>query len=828
MLTFTHPWLLYLIWTLPVWALLVMAAWHRRQRKLQAFIAPDLLARLAPGTTPYRDGIQLSLLATGLILLLLAAAGPQYGTREISASASGRDVVFLVDVSRSMLAADVHPSRLDRAKADLIDIATALDPGDRIALFAFRQRAARMVPFTTDRRFLRQSIQSLSIHSAPAGPTDIGTAILHVVHDFDPDSPFNKAVVLISDGEDLLQNLGPALEAATRSGIIFITLGIGTRSGATLPDPQDESRTMRHQGEVVITRLEEDTLQRIAESTGGLYIPMQTTGIGQANVGNLVRRQLSRIEAHAYQMLEHEGTVERYQWLLLPAFILLLTAGLLSRGRFASTVTSALPIILLSISWLSALPLHADEAADPPSHRKLAYQAQQLYRNQSYQQAAHAYETAAQTYGLSQKAVERYRLNAAIAHLASGNQAQAEDILRRITPTAAVDTALALSLFEQGMAQKGESANDWQTRAERWRESADLLQRIWRESGHPDAAHDLSLLSDNLLHALQQAERTHWIEEYADADASDLAWQMLQRQRALQQRATQPTDHLDDEQRLQHFEQLAGEWADLARLYYPLADKKTQAGRRDAHARLEQERSRLRNLFESIRDLEAPGKLPPVTAGHPLYDAWKDVAHYEMLLDEARRQQQDILDSPDDHTLDSQIEAAQLTRLFADRFSPPPDTDEEDISQILDLATDAERLQRLAAEMLQVGNRPEAHTTQIEARELLDRIADLLPQPPPEDQQDQEEGDDPDSDPQPDPQPESDDPDDDHPQEDPQPQPDPQTEPDPDPQAEPEPEDDLPLDIESMLERVQEREREYHDRQEERRRRMTPPIERDW
>ena len=157
------------------------AAWvwtvlRNRDRRLAAMLSPAMQVKLCPRLSSTRMFVQLALVAAGLILCVLAAARPQWGMREETVYQRGRDLVIALDVSRSMLASDVRPNRLQRAKADLMDLIKELR-GDRAALIAFRRKAVLLCPLTTDYAYLRQALEAADVDAAPRGETDIGDAI---------------------------------------------------------------------------------------------------------------------------------------------------------------------------------------------------------------------------------------------------------------------------------------------------------------------------------------------------------------------------------------------------------------------------------------------------------------------------------------------------------------------------------------------------------------------------------------------------------------------------------------------------------------------------
>ncbi|MBN1556900.1 MAG: VWA domain-containing protein [Lentisphaerae bacterium] len=332
---FEYPWILYLLWLVPAAGLGWLAVARRREQALARLVALPMQARLRPGGSRARPAAQAACMLSGLFLALLAAARPQWGARDEVVFRRGRDLVIALDVSRSMLADDVRPSRLARAKADLMDLIRDLR-GDRAALVAFRHKAVLLCPLTTDYGFLRQALDGADIGSAPRGETDLGAAIRASLDAFQSRSASHKAVILISDGEDLQGNaLAAAAEAAER-GIPIFTVGIGAREGSRIPDPGGDGAYATYQGKPVVTRLDHETLLAVARKTQGAYVPLERASTATTTLGTLYREHLRKIAARDLEESLRRRHIDRFPLFLLPA-VLLLTAGAgLSRGRLAS------------------------------------------------------------------------------------------------------------------------------------------------------------------------------------------------------------------------------------------------------------------------------------------------------------------------------------------------------------------------------------------------------------------------------------------------------------------------------------------------------------
>ena len=238
---------LHLLWLTPLLAVFLAAcAWRRRHA----------LARLGglDGVRPALALLRAVCVLAAVTLIVLALAGPQWGEERQEVRQQGRDVVFLLDVSRSMLATDVKPSRLERAKADIADSLPAL-AGSRVGLVAFAGEASVLCPLTYDHGFFRMMLADASPASVARGGTAMGDALRKVMKEvFDQQQKDCKDIVLITDGEDHATFPVEAAEQAGAQGIRLIAVGLGDDAGGTPIEIQDEAgqpAILRHQGKVV-------------------------------------------------------------------------------------------------------------------------------------------------------------------------------------------------------------------------------------------------------------------------------------------------------------------------------------------------------------------------------------------------------------------------------------------------------------------------------------------------------------------------------------------------------------------------------------------------
>jgi len=279
------------------------------------------------------SGLQTACIVVGLFLSLFAASRPQWGKSMEKTVTRARNVVIAIDVSRSMLAEDVRPNRLERAKADVADLIDSLE-GDRCALVAFRRAGVAVCPLTTDHGYLRSALERMSPESAPRGETDLGGAIRTALATLDPAADDHNAIILISDGGDLRGEALKNAEAAKKRGIPIFTVGIGDpKRGATIPS-EDGRGVVKFDGKPVTVKLEEAALDAIAKASGGSYVPLATAGTAETTLGAIYRRRLRQI-ALMEQNEEESRLGERYQLFLIPGLVLLIIGACLSKGRFA-------------------------------------------------------------------------------------------------------------------------------------------------------------------------------------------------------------------------------------------------------------------------------------------------------------------------------------------------------------------------------------------------------------------------------------------------------------------------------------------------------------
>lgn len=313
----------------------LMAIWWiwlkaRKDKALDKLVSPNLRSRLMPKGKDYWT-TQSTMVIIGLVLALISAARPQWGRSDEKIVERSRNVAIAIDVSRSMLAEDVRPNRLERAKADVADLIDSLE-GDRAAIVAFRHQGVVVCPLTTDRAFLRSSLEQISPESAPRGETDLGSAVRAALDALDPAADNHNAIIVISDGGDLKGEAITAAEFAKERGVPIFTVGIGDPNRAS-SIPGEDGSVMKFEGKAVEVRLEEAALKSIAEISNGRYVALATAGTAETTLGAIYQKFLRQVAAMEQNEVESKAA-ERYQVFLYPALACLMVGAAFSKGRF--------------------------------------------------------------------------------------------------------------------------------------------------------------------------------------------------------------------------------------------------------------------------------------------------------------------------------------------------------------------------------------------------------------------------------------------------------------------------------------------------------------
>lgn len=354
---FVYPWVIVLAFAVPLIGLVWAALRLRAEKRMSKIVAPALASRLLP-PRPRLTSLQSLLLLAGLFLCVFSCSRPQWGHSAQVVQTRCRNVVVALDVSRSMLAADVRPNRLERAKADIADLIDSLE-GDRCALVAFRRTGVLVCPLTTDHGFLRSTLEKLTVDSAPVGETDLGAAIRTSLDALDPAADDHNAIILISDGGDLRGGALAAATTAKQRNVPVFTVGLGNPKAESTIPAADGPGVQQYKNAAVKTRLDEKPLAEIARASGGRYVPLATAGTAETTLGAIYRRFLRAVAAKEQAEEEELRATERFGLFLVPGIVLMMLAAAFSRGRFAGRVMR-MAVVALVLPTVAAEDVETD------------------------------------------------------------------------------------------------------------------------------------------------------------------------------------------------------------------------------------------------------------------------------------------------------------------------------------------------------------------------------------------------------------------------------------------------------------------------------------
>jgi len=326
--------MLHFLWLLPLLAALWIAAGWRRNSALERFAAPGLLAGLREGVNPARRRWKQGLLFAAIAFLIFALARPAWNPKPQFVQREGRDVVFIVDVSRSMLAEDLAPNRLERAKLAIRDCLEALD-GDRVGLIAFAGSSVVKCPLTLDYGFFRMMLEEIGPHEVARGGTLIGDALRKALAEvFDDKEKEFRDIILITDGDDQESFPVEAARQAGEAGIRIIAIGLGDEhQGQRIPitDEQGRRAFLTYRGEEVWTRLDADTLREVAAATpDGKYLNVAT---GTFDLKSIYQEFVASAEKRSLEAARVTVFEEKFQVFLLMAITLIGLETLLGERR---------------------------------------------------------------------------------------------------------------------------------------------------------------------------------------------------------------------------------------------------------------------------------------------------------------------------------------------------------------------------------------------------------------------------------------------------------------------------------------------------------------
>ncbi|PWE00754.1 vWA domain-containing protein [Marinilabilia rubra] len=321
MFRFGHPEYLYLLVIIPVLAFLQLYFQIQRKKKLQKFGNTELLSHLMPDVSFIRPAVKFYLLLLAIASIIVTLASPQFGTKLETVKRKGIELIIALDVSNSMNATDVEPSRLDRAKL-AIERLTGKLINDRIGLIVFAGEAYVQLPITTDYASARLFLSSINTDVVPTQGTAIGSAIRLASNSFSQQEDINRAIVVITDGENHENDAIEAAETAMEEGIQVYTVGMGSPDGAPIPvGANNRSNFMKdRQGNVIITKMNTNLLKEIAQAGNGEYIAANNIRRG---INNLID-ELGELEKAEIESKVYSDYDDQFQYIAALALLILI------------------------------------------------------------------------------------------------------------------------------------------------------------------------------------------------------------------------------------------------------------------------------------------------------------------------------------------------------------------------------------------------------------------------------------------------------------------------------------------------------------------------
>ena len=319
MFRFEDPLYLYLLLLIPVLAIIRFLTYRNQKKRLRKFGDPRLLKELMPDVSRWRPGVKFWLLQAALALLILMLARPQMGTKISHEKRTGIETIICVDISNSMLAEDVTPSRLDRAKMmveNLVDHFT----DDKIGLIVFAGDAFVQLPITSDYVSAKMFLSNIDPSMMATQGTDIALAVEMATHSFTQEKEIGKAIIVITDGEDHEGGAVEAAEAAKKAGMRVYMLGIGSVKGSPIPIPGTGDYMTDNTGQTVMSALNEDMCKQIAAAGGGAYIHVENN----SNAQDLLDQELDKLSKKETQSTIYSDYDEQFQAFGILALLLLI------------------------------------------------------------------------------------------------------------------------------------------------------------------------------------------------------------------------------------------------------------------------------------------------------------------------------------------------------------------------------------------------------------------------------------------------------------------------------------------------------------------------
>lgn len=321
MFRFANPDILYLLFLLPLIVALYLYSNHRRRQNIRKYGDPSLLKELMPTISKYRPDVKFWLMFSALALIIVMLARPQFGSKMETVKRSGVETVIALDISNSMLAEDVTPSRLEKAKKLITRLIDTFN-NDKVGLNVFAGEAFTQLPITSDYISAKMFLESINPSLISTQGTDIGAAIRLAMKSFTPNDGVGRAIIVITDGENHEGGaIEAAQEAAEKNMQVFI-LGIGSPEGSPIPVERGSNDFRRDsKGDIIVTKLNEQMCQEIAKAGNGVYIRVDNSNSAEKVLNEEIAK-LAKSDVESQIFTEFDEQFQALAWLILILLII--------------------------------------------------------------------------------------------------------------------------------------------------------------------------------------------------------------------------------------------------------------------------------------------------------------------------------------------------------------------------------------------------------------------------------------------------------------------------------------------------------------------------
>ena len=549
---FEHSQILWLTaLVVPLLGLFLGWAWRRRCERVARFIHANLVKQLTLGLSMARRKAKLGLLVGVVLLLFVALARPKSGYELQKTETRSLDILVAVDTSRSMLATDQSPNRLERAKLAVFDL-MRLAKRDRLGLIAFSGTAFLQCPLTVDRNAFVQSVNSLSTDIIPQGGTAIGEAVNEALRTLEKEEDNHKVLVLMTDGEDHEAGVTDAAQKANEIGMKIFTIGLGSPKGELiqLPDPKtgqleflkDES------GNVVKSRLNEPLLRDLATGTGAFYLPMQ----GADTMERLYEAGLAGLTPNRIENQMTKRFFERFQWPLGLAILLLLGEMLLGEGRRSSGKNGAAALAALGLFLLAptalASPADARRAMERDDFRTALRLYEKLLKEQPEDARLH-YNAGAAAYRAGEFEKAKNHFNSTLA---------SPDAPLSLQQQAFYNLGNAMFRLGETTDNPDDKAKQWIDALKKYEGALELSQQLDNTPKDEDAQFNTDIVKKRLEQLQQQQQQQQQGDDQQEQDKNENQ-QEQQQQKSDEQKKQEQQQEQNEQQNQQQQDSQQGD-----------------------------------------------------------------------------------------------------------------------------------------------------------------------------------------------------------------------------------------------------------------------------